>query len=852
MNSNIEKENIFERQHSCKWYFDELTETYDEYFDETGSNSAITNTCKILQTGDAPRKIYPQLVLSFGLFVKSGESVNWDDKTEDERECYFDQQKFLICKKLNTIDSIIEKICNKNAVNAIYDIDKKIVNVKTVLTWLYVYSTKATDKHIGDINRVKSILNQIYKLAGIPFDANTVTKNVDGLAEKDLVGLLDKNKAALASMIEKISTVYDSLAGFKKYAVPYRMTTPQMHIFNIWKPVALASAMESVFLTIFAAYSKIPELQLPRSEFMGAVLMHSNVSDSNFANSDFSDSDMCNSYARNCDFSSCKMENCKAMCADFAGSTFSYANLIGADFENAILDGVKLDEVALQDNSPEIVIMKDHVEPFDDMYTANSNEDKMRSSFTEARKTARRHDSNVFHGDDFRKSFMNALGKGAAHSEYGELCKSKDDGFEFATKMEEICSKYDDDTAVKLLVQYQAAISISPELTAALVKACKDSNLVASDRKVKLNRVSAKRALLSKADMSLIDMSDADFEDSDMNGASIAYGSAQNAYFGNANFSKTNSYKTDYSGASFFGANVGKSVFIDNNMSSVSLVKANLFDAIIMNSKSIDFIKQTVSDECKHYTSLNESCPLAISESRAENTAESNDEANSLLNSNWNGAVANQIFLGCLNLSKSSFESAIFKGAVIFDCKAHATSWQFSDLTFCAVLGFSAQRSSFSKANFQESKLFACDFTCCNLSGTSFIAALLDRVLFHDSNLRSMNLAHSTVCNSTFRDSEFDNVVVSNATFKNCIFIKIDFTNCVGIHSATFENCVFVECFSNDKKIELQFAPPNVSLVLRKDSHGTVMLRGKADDALGVFAKLSNSNSVTSGAGTQK
>ena len=813
MNNQIfETENSIERQHSCKWYFDEAKDVFDKRCEErkkyevdldkllcnedseedkqfvdrqhfTTKKTNNTNFIKELVCKDQQARSI------FSLFVVK---TNKDDTMCDGKETeLFESKKFEICKALNAIDSIISRLCTKNA-DSESTLNGKIVEPKTILKWLFTAASQG-EKRAQERDRVNVVLYQVidwytrHKLAGAKVKkdyaenigprAQTLMKMFDPFSEKgreyaikykwddSCIEELSKTvKESLILTLNDMDEAYEKLNGFRRYAIRVELATDDMlKKENLNKLLSLAYAILNFLTNICMAYMRVNELQLPRAEFQRSRLIHSNISNSNFSNADFREVDITNGVAKNCDFSSASLTDVVARGADFSDSIFSYADLSGVQFSGAILNGVKMDSAYLGQDSTYSDVDADALKLIDSINELKIGDDNAEHKKSDDDAQQKKSDDNAAL---INADCMKALAdKDQTTTEKQKVSYGKDPSLDFDRKEYEKYIKGEKNTKYSKLI--------------------------------KMNGASIKGSMLSDLDLSLIDATAASFNDSDLSSTTMAYSQFESTDFTQANLAGAKAYSANLKNASFVRALGYNAWFVDCNMESANFTGANLTNAKLINFADAGYIEKYVGEEQVETNEGPLSLPCIKEDAQVVNQSKYNKD------NTFRETTANRIFVAGCDMSCSVFNRAIFRNATLYDVNVQSTVWDDADLTYSLLCGVIFNRSSLRKMSLQEAKLYAVDFTCCNLSSVKMLGCVIDKANFNDSNLSDVNLSHSLIKNTVFRESPMTGMNMSKTKFVNCTFYRIHFGDCIGVSKAMFENCTFVEC-TTDEGRELQ------------------------------------------------
>ncbi|MBQ7243462.1 MAG: pentapeptide repeat-containing protein [Bacilli bacterium] len=833
----VEKENIYERQHSCKWYFDEAVDFYDYLVGEEGSKNSPLGRIKEAvgehsfaynadtKTNELSVGLYnkPDCVALdgsvFPLFLYDEKWLSGASKKESAMEVLvsdaeFERKKFEICKVLNTIDAIVDGLCNNNVDSTVLGLDSHIIGRETVLQWLYTgSSTVSVSKQEEDRAEVfyKQVLTWWLKgrvnnfmLSPSPMDKLTREQCLNAIAEvkveSDLkVDFINRVRSSFNATIKDIHDAFQRLNGFRKYAIGARLATDEMKDeTRLSKVYALAKGILDFFLSVCVSYMRIDELQLPRAQFTEAKLSHANISHSNFASSDFSKVTIDNGNARDCDFSMSTLEGIQAQNADFTGALFSYANLAGGNYEGAVLSKAKIDSVSLG-HLPSLEIMAlGRKAGYPSFVQKEWPDEKL---IEESKKSK----------EDVEKGLEVPFLKRLIL--ISNECSGDKNGNDFIlhNALDGFYGKYND--LMGLPINDGKALSCTKGTFAGIVTSIKDYNRTRGKDKPRVDEPSEPvclractldEALIPNADLSIVDLSNASLREAIMPQARMSYADARGANFGSADLFGVYAYESRFDSASFRDSLFGGGMFVGCNFNSANFDGATFLSACFLGKESGKFVKNYMKETKDYGYATNEKAP-SISEPADINMQDmsptDDDSRPTLLNSSFKNCNGTKAVFAAMDMSRSSFNSALLRSAAFLDCNATSTRFDEADLTFSIHHGVLYTRSSFKHSSFQEAKIASCDFTCCNMSNAKFLAGTLKQCVFHDASLKATNFSHSNVSHCIFRDTLVDGMMISGARFENCIFIGIDFTDIIGLSRATFTDCMFINCYCDGEKL---------------------------------------------------
>lgn len=836
----IESESILERQHSCKWYFDEAVDFFDRmlgaggedqdtirkareasllglyighldehfkkelrekkrkdtYSDYSGDRNWASKNWKILSGLIKPDG---EIASVFPLFVFTQKKAT-GAKSNDPDDL-FERKKFEICKTLNAVDSIIARLCTENA-DEQSQISSKVVEPKTILKWLYTVADQG-ESSVQERNLINTLLQQVIewykeqktrwadeedKEPDINPSCNSwihIFSDMDSREASDygwtiqgIESVKADVKEALTLTLDDMSEAYEKLDGFRRYAIRVELAKDDMlEETELNKLLSLAQAILDFLLSVCVSYMRINDLKLPRTDFRDARLVHSNISSSTFSCSDFRGVDMSFAIAQDCDFSSASLANITGNATDFSRSLLSYADLSGAKLSDAILNGVKMDAVYLgQTSRAELYRIKDDLKIEVTPPVSEKTETSYLENFEKTVRGDKPKSGEYLSGTSIKDLYdaVNKITRGD-HKSGDNGKKSSDVGD----------------------IVYWDNLSVDRDEYKEYEKNIEDKK--GYKRVADLSNARVKGSILHDLDLSLIHASLASFSESDLSGCTMAYLNGNKAEFLGTNLSEAKLYQADLKYATFNKALAINTWFADCKMDSVNFSDANLTGARFVDFDEEDHIDALIRTET--IDSL-KNIPAIFEKNRQEdgNEKEKNEFHNH--NNTFNDVIANNILISGIDFSRSTFYRAVFRNAMIFNMDSSSSVWDDADLTFALIRGAVFNRSSMKRCSLQEADIRAADFTCCNLHQAKMLGCLLDQVLFYDANLSEVNLSHSKIYNTVFRESLFDKLNCSKTEFVNCVFIGIDFTNCINLHNASFKDCIFLRCWYNEGKIQ--------------------------------------------------
>lgn len=851
MEYRYDKENIFERQHSCKWYFDELIQEYkkiandDETENLKGDKATLQSTrAKLMRdivtaensVSETPAfldllegktkasfKAEDDGVSFFPLFVRKPQKASKESNSKknlegDKSKDFFERKKFEICKVLSAIDDIVERLCSKNADESVTDLDKHIVDTATVLKWLFSSEDNTMKLTVQECNRTKEFFRQVYIWMAKQYHnlvkenegnftiktgyeedeknyaakANTSNAVFEELDDDSVRTLVLFSKRSLAKTIDEAHLLYNKLDGFRRYAIHSELATDEMkNPDKLESVLTIAYAILHLLLSIFVSYMRVTDLQIPRAGFRSARFVNSNISGGNFANSDFRDVNLSFGIAKNCDFSMSDLSRVKATSADFSGSLFSYVNLTGADFEGVIANDTKFNNVDY--GKVAIKFTKDKIE--------------------EKQKDARKKPGTKFDQTyEVSISYLNLLKEledlSRDKQSKKELSDDKDD-FEKLIKLigeytlERNCVSETDDLNY-LFGDYLngiAASGITSKLTD-IVKYGKSLGLnsVLYDQLVEMTKDDGKKAvpktvILRKASFNSSEMSNGDFNLIDMSLASFRDTDMSDSLFSHTIANSTNFALANFTSsvayhAVFNYATFEKVLAIGTMFIGCDMRSVNFGNANLSNAKIIGDRVQDFNNSCMGKVEENNNAKLPFAKNLHKKTEKIEyKDGNFVYNDS----------------SDSIFSNAVGSNLLL----------AFRDFS----------RSIFANVYFRSAIIFDCNFTSSVWNDADLTFALIGGAIFNKSAMKMMSvqeavveysdfsccsligtkLLASDIVNCNFFDSNMSNVnfahaEVKNTVFRSCLFDSINlsytkFTDCY------FEGIEFETCIGMDKAV---------------------------------------------------
>lgn len=819
----MDHENIYERQHSCKWYFDEALDAYDELIitektrEEGGCRllndiGACVKSKNVYKTFSNPLKSedgnqehdpLDQSYFPLFLFAKAPTPA---EKAEDPNEL-FERKKFEICKTLNAIDSIVDRLCKNNVDNASVDSEGHVVGKETVLKWLYAgLGSEASNKQ--SIDRAREFIRQACLFWNDQCQGKVPVSDIEKkcgtqIKEEDETRLVANAKAAITKTITDAHEVYQKLNGFRKYSIRASLAKPEMkNAESLNKVQALADALLKALLACCVSYMRIDKLQLPRGVFANARMLFTNVSDSNFASANFDNANLENGSAKNCDFSMAFLRNVYGRSCDFTGSVFSYADLTNVNFDNANLSKTKIDSVQFgKKNSAELNDILTDIEN-----TANNHSYSDKENF----------------GDNIRgtkNKLPSSSGKKIADPKADAIVmavKSNEgcfSSFHFADSLDRLAEAageqgFKPQAFVDQLLQRGQNISADEKVYDEIRGYIRKLNQWLSDDEygnerraelpdvVCLKGATVDDALFPDADLSLVDLSASSFQNTILDGLSLAFAKAGKANFRNAHMYGSFAYETDFSDSTFADALAGSSRFVACTGSSANLEGAAFQNSYFVGEKFKNYVRDLLKD-IQPYPDR----PDFVLPEPKEDTASSSSDKDTWAGASFKHANGTKSLFACVDLSRAVFEDSLFRSAIFFDCNASSTMWKHADLTFAVLCGVVYNKGSMKNISLQETLIYDCDFTCVNILGSKLLSSRIVQANFYDVNMQNCNLSHSYLSHCVFRDTLLGGTIFSNSLFENCIFKNIDFDGIIGLSRAQFVDCQFIDCRYNGAAI---------------------------------------------------
>lgn len=860
----MDHENIYERRHSCKWYFDEAIAKYDaivkgkhrEGKDEKSLQQNLVD--KILENG-LTREYHGRTIPArlgyhdskcnilngslFPLFLirinepNDAEAEEADEKREQsEIDSIFEKKKFEICKVLNAIDSIVDRICSNSMEASFTETDDgHFVSRETVLKWLFA-ENEFDHYTIQDRDRAEEYCKQAYlwlrKQARS--DVARIDKAMELMKEIDFGGdlaeernFITRMRISLGKTIEEIHDLYHSLSGFRKYAIRADLAKPEMkkeHSLN--KLLALSEAILNFFLTVCSSYMRIDRLNLPRAQFADARLAYSNVSDSNFASSDFSSVTFYRANAKNCDFSMASLREIDGQESDFSGSLFSYADLSGANFDSAVLSNAKIDyanlgkknskaldtiitaaKPRLRDSS-ELDRYLSYIHAECDTARDGKFEDVLQSLYTQVRDTAKQEEE----CEDRLRFVLHDKGK-AGFDSFKDLLKSID--------------RFGNATSVPG--------DIYDKIREALKKAGDEvfANIEIPSRTILLRNVTADNAAIPSADFSIVNFSGASFKGTQLPNLKASYADGSNSAFDGANLYNASLYSDNFTQSSFATANLGQAKLINCNFKAANFDRASLVNALFLGTNEPHFQENLLEGSIGYVDGIAEAeiYPIPRLKRATSEGARSVLGDCSMVEANASGAL----FVST-DFDRSSLIGASFRNAILYNCSAISTNWDNATATFSLHADCLYTKSSFRNGALYDSAFTNCEFSQCSFARAQMFDGLYKRCSFINSYLGGANLTHSVFKNCVFYRTIFTDAMFASAEFENCLFIEISMEAINGIRTAKFKDSMFINCTLNKKPLHI--ISGNKESTIELQSRKTLV--AKTGNGVSAFSKYSD------------
>jgi uncharacterized protein YjbI with pentapeptide repeats len=679
--------------------------------------------------------------------------------------------------------------------------------------------------------------------------------------------------------LSKTFYVYNELNIFWQYlqnCESYTEITEDLE--GIEQILFLAQTLKQILTQQLSAYMKLNSLEVPHSELDNSCFKHSDLSEGNFINSIFCNSQLNNTVWKNCNLSICNLKQCSAKNSDFSGSNFNYSNLTGVNFSNSILNDAQLTSVALRD--PMIDTYTDYIKTMikgvygEDALDHPDEINEIENYIIRIKKVLEDEGGresieykDIYRGEKIRSEFIKKLADKAQSNKslswlwLPAAAQDTDDtvhilltdpnGSILCADDKEVKGTVLDGALEKLtevmknFLEYHKNRVIDPDMLNKLgCFAGKEDKEHKKMREAKygkicfqtasLREVSANRILLPKTDLSFVDATDCSMDSSDISEALVHHGEMRKAYFGNANLNKADFYCSDMGNANFNHAKMMDAVILDSNLANVDFSSATLIKTMIINSACdkpyLNSLLKPFEKRPELYLFDN------YDDARTEDDTETEDansiqqkNDNTMRDSNWTNANANDITLIGLDMDRSHFEQAQLKSSLIFNCLSRWSFFDNTDLAYAILMGISFHQSSMQSIILSKACIYACEFTGCRMSSASLIGASLDKVFFFDVGMSDVNMSHADFRNCSIRDVNFSNINITNTKFTNTVFDNIDFGSCIGLENAKFENCIFLRMGyeGSEQKIELKTSGEHKQSIPLK--------RGKQDKAKQTF-----------------
>ena len=832
----IENENIQERQHSCKWYFDEAVEVYNKIWGESGRlsvalkklDSFTENSIKLERNSLSDQgfinkhsNLYRELLMLeenegatsiFPLFVREIKSDPSQLDDEKKKQELFEKKKFEICKTLNAIDSIVSRLCSDN-VDYAYREKNNIVGAETVLKWLYTSTAQGFDASSAkDSEKEETLSEQKRETPRQEYDRATVVlrqivnwykkqkedqqKKLDQLYSnktvEELLKLFDVSdepisgncfdwnndtckEKLLPQIKETLGKTLDDVEETYKKLDGFRRYAIRYEMAkgNMRKEVELNKLLSLAYAILnFLLSICVAYMRINQLQLPRADFKGARLFHANISGSNFS----------NANFRHVSMPYAIAQNCDFSFATLRDARATNADFSKSLFSYADLSGADFSDATINHVKMDAvdigvySVDQWNLMLGYNSDSQDIKNKLGQAAVDASTAKNKT------ERCFKNLV------SELNALTKKQDNSYLSSDSMGSLCTgEYK--TYAESMVAELKALSVDFE-TYKKIQAL--ASLAVKKAQVKLESASIKDSKLPDLNLSLVDMKFTSFNDSDLSGCKFAYSCAEGADFSRANMAGAKAYKAHFENTTFHQALLVNMLLVDCYMESVNFTNANLTNVHLLNTSNKDqeYIRKTVKNK---ELSLTEG---TISVPQVDDAADPEQDVTINRNNTFYGVTASKIVIAGCDFARSTFDTAKFRSSILFDVDATSTVWDDADLMSSLVCGVVFNRSSMRRILLQESKIYGSDFSCCNLSEARLLSSTINKAVFYDSNLTKANLSHTKIYNTVFRASAADGLNVSYTEFENCLFLEIDFSTFVGLKNAKFKDCLFINCKS--------------------------------------------------------
>lgn len=855
-----------EHRHSLKWYQDKINEIYDQSVKRCQADGLIIGEGASCQPAPLPERDpnkfyydyfiddvdYNFLTIFSEAYCKSGrksEQETEGDKAEDLRRFNLYRVEFL--KIVNLLDTITVRICDYNIDSSVFRYGFDTRRAREAFIWLMCSSNSAEILDVQDMNRLMTFykvqVDRMYRRMGRYYNRNSVNnfytneiyKALEANKERNSYRntcfiLLKKFKEKLKDLINESFDVYDCLSLYRNYLANSEISeVSKEDIESLRDGIDLARAVRRIYLERFSAYSKMPEMQLGHSDFLGVQFSRSNISKSNFINSNLKYAKLDNAVATDSEFSICNFVSCVASGATLDNCVFNYSDMSGMDLTNASLSHSLLNDVIFRDNQLDVSVeyvsqllghSKGGVDAFEKRKEELRAWKQLREQIAERTQTDSLDPSEEDNSEkyDILKKFYESLTRdsytaGDPNSLWILTCAGQNDlsprlfqvTEEAAVKtgdngrpilvFDEIFAK-SEEMEKRLIIERKGKI-IGKDFLAQLRKA--EAAESASDRRTRFEsfgRICFEPTVLSNADivgsslpkidLSHVDMRSASFEESDLSNCIGYYVEAETAYFANANLNGGDFYDSNFDNTNFSSANLIGATFVDCKMHAANMNKALAINIRIVNTeRSEPFLKDLL-------VGIKQGDPDSELDLLSENIRDDeyfNGEQHDLADSNWCDATASRAMLMGLKMDRSRFTAADLSNLLIYNCAVRWSSFDRADISYGLLLGTSFHQSSFRGAILSQSHIFSCEFSGCRMKNLTFIGVRVDKAIFYDNDFSEANIARGSFNNCVFRRCNLERLNISNTVFTHCTFYGVNFEKCIGLNSAQFIECIFHE-----------------------------------------------------------
>ena len=241
---------------------------------------------------------------------------------------------------------------------------------------------------------------------------------------------------------------------------------------------------------------------------------------------------------------------------------------------------------------------------------------------------------------------------------------------------------------------------------------------------------------LSGLDLKNIDLSLAYLEDVNLSNVTMESANFKEAILSRSNLIGCTITNTDFSGANLGASIASDSVFINCNFTGATLSKCNLENAVFRDCDFTDayFLEAELSG-------------VELS----------------------NAQLAKAIFLE-RDMTDSNFSGSDLTNGTFIECDISRSNFSGSTLFETAFIGAKAPMSNFERANMTNVR-FVMD---CDLSGSKFIGACLDKANLRDANLKDTDFTDASINMTDFSGALFEKAVFNRAKGERPLFIKSD------------------------------------------------------------------------------